>query len=123
MASTFTWIDHPEAERRRMLDALEMFRERGTCDELGLASVRDAIVKLSVEGFKLAAGDPMPGGETLLHSSKFAVADRNGVIREYYGGTEVVKVNVRTVRGIGLPERVQRKLFHDNAKVWYPKLG
>lgn len=53
-----------------------------------LTGERDQIVRLSVEGFKLAAGDPMPGGEPLLHSSKFAVADRNGVIREYYGGTD-----------------------------------
>lgn len=53
-----------------------------------LTGERDAIVKLSVEGFKLAAGDPSEGGEPLLHSSKFAVADRNGVIREYYGGTD-----------------------------------
>lgn len=53
-----------------------------------LTGDRDAIVKLSVEGFKLAAGDPQPGGEALLHSSKFAVADKDGVIREYYGGTD-----------------------------------
>ena len=53
-----------------------------------LTGDRDEIVKLSVQGFKLAAGDPQPGGEALLHSSKFAVADRKGVIREYYGGTD-----------------------------------
>jgi protein SCO1 len=53
-----------------------------------LTGEREEIVKLSVQGFKLAAGDPMPGGEPLLHSSKFAVADKNGVIREYYGGTD-----------------------------------
>lgn len=49
---------------------------------------REAIVDLSVKGFKLAAGDPSPGGEPLLHSSKFAVADRNGVIRAYYEATD-----------------------------------
>ena len=53
-----------------------------------LTGERDAIVKLSVEGFKLTAGDPAPGGEALLHSSKFAVADRTGMIRQYYGGTD-----------------------------------
>jgi protein SCO1/2 len=53
-----------------------------------LTADRPTIVKLSVEGFKLAAGDPAPGGEPLLHSSKFAVADKNGVIREYYGATD-----------------------------------
>jgi protein SCO1/2 len=53
-----------------------------------LTGDRPTIVKLSIEGFKLAAGDPGPGGDPLLHSSKFAVADKNGVIREYYGGTD-----------------------------------
>jgi protein SCO1/2 len=49
----------------------------------------EEIVKLSVDGFKLAASaTPQPGAEPLLHSSKFAVADRHGVIREYYGGTD-----------------------------------
>jgi protein SCO1 len=53
-----------------------------------LTGNRDDIVKVSVEGFKLAAGDPAPGGEALLHSSKFAVADRNGIIRGYYDAAD-----------------------------------
>jgi len=53
-----------------------------------LTGNRDDIVNLSVKGFKLTAGDPMPGGEPLLHSSKFAVADKNGVIRGYYDATD-----------------------------------
>ena len=53
-----------------------------------LTGERNAIVDLSVKGFKLTAGDPMPGGEPLLHSSKFAVADKNGVIRGYYDATD-----------------------------------
>lgn len=52
-----------------------------------LTGERDAIVDLSVRGFKLSAGDPMPGGEPLLHSTKFAVADKRGVIRGYYDAT------------------------------------
>jgi cytochrome oxidase Cu insertion factor (SCO1/SenC/PrrC family) len=48
---------------------------------------RDDIVKLSVEGFKLATGAGLPGAEALLHSSKFVIADSNGVIREYCGAT------------------------------------
>jgi protein SCO1/2 len=55
---------------------------------LFLTGDRDTIVKLSVEGFKLAAGgEPQPGAEALLHSSKIVVADKNGMIREYYGAT------------------------------------
>lgn len=53
-----------------------------------LTGDRAAIVDASVKGFKLTAGDPMPGGEALLHSSKFAVADKEGVIRGYYDGTD-----------------------------------
>lgn len=53
-----------------------------------LTGDRDAIVRLSVDGFKLSAGDPAPGGEALLHSSKFAVADKNGVIRGYYDAAD-----------------------------------
>jgi cytochrome oxidase Cu insertion factor (SCO1/SenC/PrrC family) len=53
---------------------------------LFLTGERDAIVHLSVDGFKLAAG----GGtgtpnESILHSAKFAVADKQGMIRDYYG--------------------------------------
>ena len=53
-----------------------------------LTGDRKTIVDLSVNGFKLAAGDPGPGGDPLLHSAKFVVADKNGTIREYYGGTD-----------------------------------
>jgi protein SCO1/2 len=53
-----------------------------------LTGDRNTIVDLSVKGFKLAAGDPMPGGEALLHSGKFAVADKQGVIRGYYEGSD-----------------------------------
>jgi protein SCO1/2 len=53
-----------------------------------LTGDRNAIVDLSVKGFKLAAGDPQPGGEPLLHSSKFAIADRNGILRAYIGATD-----------------------------------
>jgi protein SCO1/2 len=47
-----------------------------------------AIVDLSINGFKLAANNPAPGSEPLLHSGKFAVADKEGVIRGYYDGTD-----------------------------------
>jgi len=58
-----------------------------------LTGDRDTIVNLSVKGFKLAAGDPMPGGEALLHSGKFIVADQDGVIRAYYDGNEAAVVD------------------------------
>ena len=46
MTSTFTWLDYSEHERRKMLDVIDLFRERDTRDELGIGSVRDAFADL-----------------------------------------------------------------------------
>ncbi len=43
------------------------------------------ITDLSINGFKLAASGAT--SEAVLHSSKFAIADKHGVIRDYYGAT------------------------------------
>ena len=71
-------------------EVLRNYAKRFKNDErwVFLTGDRDTIIDLSVKGFKLAAGDPEPGGEALMHSSKFAVADKTGMIREYYGGTD-----------------------------------
>jgi protein SCO1/2 len=54
-----------------------------------LTGTKEQVIHLSVDGFKLAAGGaPQTAAEPLLHSSKFVVADKDGFIREYYGGTE-----------------------------------
>jgi protoheme IX farnesyltransferase len=45
------------------------------------------VVDLSINGFKLAAANDGTVNEAVLHSSKFAIADKNGVIRDYYGAT------------------------------------
>ncbi len=50
MASTFTWLDYSEHERRKMLDVIELFGERTTRDELGLGGVRDAFAELLFPG-------------------------------------------------------------------------
>lgn len=42
MSSSFTWLDYSEADRRKMLDVINAFREKETRDELGLGSARDA---------------------------------------------------------------------------------
>jgi hypothetical protein len=42
MASSFTWLDYSETDRRKMLDVIDAFRDKETRDELGLGSVRDA---------------------------------------------------------------------------------
>lgn len=50
MTSFFAWIDHSEADRRRMLNAVDMFREQGTRDELGLSVIRDGFADLFFPG-------------------------------------------------------------------------
>lgn len=50
-----------------------------------LTGEREQIIRLSVDGFKLAAGgDPQPGLEPFLHTAKFVLVDPEGKIRGYY---------------------------------------
>lgn len=48
--ATFTWLDFSEQERQRALDVLELFREHGTVDELGIGTVRDAMADVLFPG-------------------------------------------------------------------------
>jgi hypothetical protein len=42
VASTFAWLDSSDRDRKRALDAVDLFREDDTRDELGLGVIRDA---------------------------------------------------------------------------------
>ena len=44
-ASTFGWLDHDEGERRRMMEVVNLFREKGTLDELGICTIRDTVAE------------------------------------------------------------------------------
>ncbi len=50
MASTLTWLDYSERDRRRTLDVIDLFRETGTVDELGLAGVGNSYSDLFFPG-------------------------------------------------------------------------
>ena len=50
MASTLTWLDYSERDRRRALDVIDLFRETGTVDELGLAGIRNSFSDLFFPG-------------------------------------------------------------------------
>lgn len=50
MPSSFGWLDYSDAERRRVLDVVQSLREKETRDELGLATVRDALADLLAPG-------------------------------------------------------------------------
>lgn len=52
----------------------------------------DTISALAVKGFKLAATQPGPGAEELLHSSKFVLVDQKGFVRGYYDSTEAASI-------------------------------
>lgn len=48
--STFSWLDHSDRDRQRMLDAIDRFSEKDTRDELGLGSIRDGLSDLFFPG-------------------------------------------------------------------------
>ncbi|MBD2450079.1 hypothetical protein H6G76_23540 [Nostoc sp. FACHB-152] len=45
MASSFSWLDYSEQDKRKMLDVISLFNEKTTRDELGVGSVRDALAE------------------------------------------------------------------------------
>jgi protein SCO1/2 len=56
---------------------------------LFLTGEEEAIRNLSLQGFKLAAGGKTNSAtEPILHSTKFVLADRQGVIRAYYDSND-----------------------------------
>lgn len=50
MTSSLTWLDYSERDRRRAVDVIDLFRETGTVDELGVASVRNSFSDLFFPG-------------------------------------------------------------------------
>ena len=43
MGSTFGWLDTDNEQRRKMLEVVDLFKDEGTVDELGIGSIRDAL--------------------------------------------------------------------------------
>ena len=50
MTSSLTWLDYSERDRRRALDVIDLFRETGTVDELGLGGVSNSFSDLFFPG-------------------------------------------------------------------------
>jgi hypothetical protein len=48
--ASLTWLDFSEQDRQRALDVLDLFREKGTVDELGIGTVRDALADVLFPG-------------------------------------------------------------------------
>jgi len=54
-----------------------------------LTGTREAIWKISKDSFKLAVADNVPDARMpIVHSSRFVLVDRQGMIRGYYDGME-----------------------------------
>ena len=50
MPSSFAWVDFAEKDRQRILEAIKMFQESDTRDELGIGTIRDAFSNLLFPG-------------------------------------------------------------------------
>lgn len=50
MPSSITWLDFSESERRKVLEVVELFRDQGTVDELGIGTIRDGFADLFFPG-------------------------------------------------------------------------
>ena len=50
MTSSISWLDFSEAERRKMIEIVSLFKERDTRDELGIATIRDSFADLFFPG-------------------------------------------------------------------------
>ncbi|MDR3405888.1 MAG: DUF6361 family protein [Chthoniobacter sp.] len=58
--SSFLWLDYSERERRKMLEVVDLFKERKTRDELGLGAVRDSF-----------ADQFFPGTSTIMTRARY----------------------------------------------------
>jgi hypothetical protein len=58
--SALSWLDHDERERRRMVEVINLFREKGTLDELGIGTIRDTFA----DGF-------FPGTSTIQTRARY----------------------------------------------------
>jgi hypothetical protein len=48
--SSFTWLDYADTDRRQAMDFLSQLGEKGTVDQLGIGTVRDAIADILFPG-------------------------------------------------------------------------
>ena len=53
MPSSFSWLDHSEQDKQKMLDVISLFSEKTTRDELGIGSIRDAFSDLLFPGISV----------------------------------------------------------------------
>jgi hypothetical protein len=57
VVSTLGWLDTDNEQRRKMLEVIDLFKEEGTVDELGIGSIRDALADALFPGCVRSGGD------------------------------------------------------------------
>ena len=55
MTSRFGWLDHDDAQRAPMKEVVKLFQDKGSVDELGIGSIRDAFSNSLLPGHVGAA--------------------------------------------------------------------
>jgi hypothetical protein len=50
IASSFSWLDYSEQDRRQLIAVIDLFKERETRDELGIGVIRDAFADMLFPG-------------------------------------------------------------------------
>lgn len=53
MSSRFGWLDTDEAQRRQMMEVVDLFKDEGTIDEIGIGTVRDTIANALFPGLSV----------------------------------------------------------------------
>ena len=50
MVSELAWLDHSDDDRQHMREVIDLFKEKGTLDELGIGAIRDTLSDLLFPG-------------------------------------------------------------------------
>ncbi|WP_277213337.1 DUF6361 family protein [Isoptericola croceus] len=61
MVSSFGWLDVDAEQWQQMLEVVDLFRETGTVDDLGVGTIRDAISDPLFPGTSARVGPTLRG--------------------------------------------------------------
>lgn len=114
--SSFSWLDYSARERRTMLSVVDLFREKGTIDELGLGTIRDAFADRLFPGTSVLQTRTrywlfVPWIYLRLEAARTRSADADAVARRLQGElVRALKAGGATegVIGIDVGDRVMR---------------
>lgn len=123
MTSSFTWLDHTDGERRKVLEAIDRLRERETRDELGFGSIRNVFADQFFPGTTLMQTRPryflvVPWLYQMLARKRSARADiANAMRREELRMIETLKAAGETDGVIG--KRSGKRLVRTPSSIFW----